>query len=151
MKKRYLAIAALTMAFTIGSTVSSFAAGFVNTSQGVKYQWGSGDYCTNNWVNYKSHWFYFGNDQLMRTGWIQRDNTWYYAADTGELQGGIMKINGNVYYFNTTTLKMVTGPYTYNGVTHSFTENGTTDNGPYITTEWNSDGTIRRGTKFSVR
>ena len=27
----------------------------------------------------------------MRTGWIQKDGTWYYAADTGELQGGIMK------------------------------------------------------------
>lgn len=41
----------------------------------------------------------------MRTGWIQKDGTWYYAADTGELQGGIMKINGNVYYFDTSTCK----------------------------------------------
>lgn len=47
----------------------------------------------------------FGDDQLMRTGWIQKDGTWYYAADTGELQGGIMKINGNVYYFDTSTCK----------------------------------------------
>lgn len=151
MKKKYLAVTALSMALTIGSAVSSFAAGFVNTPQGVKYEWGSGDYCTNNWVHYKDHWFFFGNDQLMRTGWIQRDNTWYYTADTGELQGGIMKINDNVYYFDSNSLKLVTGTYTYNGETHNFTDNGTTDGGPYVYTEWNSDGTIRRGAKFGVR
>lgn len=49
----------LSMVLAIGSAMSSFAAGFVSTPQGVKYQWGSGDYCTNNWVNYKSHWFFF--------------------------------------------------------------------------------------------
>ncbi len=151
MKKKYLAVTALSIALAMGSAMSSFAAGFVSTPQGVKYQWGSGDYCTNNWVNYKNHWFFFGNDQLMRTGWIQRDNTWYYTADTGELQGGIMKINNNVYYFDTNTLKMVTGPYTYNGVTYNFAENGATDGGPYVYTEWNSDGTIRRGAKLGVR
>ena len=86
----------------------------------------------------------------MRTGWIQRDNTWYFTSDTGELQGGILKINGNVYYFNTSTMKMVTGSYTYNGVTHNFTENGTTDGGPYVTIEWNSNGIIRRGTIWGV-
>ena len=150
MKKK-LAVAILFMALAMGSTMSSFAAGFVNTPQGVKYQWGSNDYCTNNWVNYRNHWFFFGDDQIMRTGWIQRDGTWYYTADTGELQGGIMKINGNVYYFDTTTLKMVKGYYDYNGVTHNFTENGTTDGGPYVYTEWNSNGTIKRGKKFGVR
>ena len=70
---------------------------------------------------------------------------------TGELQGGIMKINGNVYYFDTSTCKMVTGNYSYNGGTHEFTENGTTDGGPYVYNEWNSNGIIKRGTKFGVR
>ena len=64
MKKKYLAIAALSMALAGGSAMTSFAAGFVHTSQGTKYQWGSGDYCTNNWVNYKNHWFFFGEDQI---------------------------------------------------------------------------------------
>ena len=112
MKKKYLAVAALSMALAAGSAMTSFAAGFVHTSQGTKYQWGSGDYCTNNWVNYKNHWFFFGEDQIMRTGWIQRDGTWYYAADTGELQGGIMKINGNVYYFDNNSCKLKTGERT---------------------------------------
>ena len=122
MKKRF-AITVLALALTAGSAMTSFAAGFTGTGKGVKYQWGDGAYCTNNWVQYKNHWFYFGDDQLMRTGWIQKDGTWYYAADTGELQGGIMKINGNVYYFDTSTCKMVTGNYSYNGGTHEFTEN----------------------------
>ena len=84
MKKRF-AITVLALALTAGSAMTSFAAGFTGTGKGVKYQWGDGAYCTNNWVQYKNHWFYFGDDQLMRTGWIQKDGTWYYAADTGEL------------------------------------------------------------------
>ena len=111
MKKKYLAIAALSMALAAGSAMTSFAAGFVHTSQGTKYQ----------------------------------------AADTGELQGGIMKINGNVYYFDSNSCKLQTGERSFNGQTHTFTENGTTDGGPYVYTEWNSNGTLRRGTKFGVR
>ena len=68
MKKRF-AITVLALALTAGSAMTSFAAGFTGTGKGVKYQWGDGAYCTNNWVQYKNHWFYFGDDQLMRTGW----------------------------------------------------------------------------------
>lgn len=46
---------------------------------------------------------------------------------------------------------MVTGNYNYNGGNHEFTENGTTDGGPYVYNEWNSNGTIKRGAKFGVR
>lgn len=150
MRKNYFAIAALSLALTAGSAITSFAAGFVSTPQGVKYQWGSGDYCTNNWVNYQNHWFFFGPDQVMRTGWIEKDGVWYFAADTGELQAGIMKINGNVYYMDS-KCKLVTGDINYNGTTHTFTENGTTDGEPYVYTEWNSNDSLKRGTKFGVR
>lgn len=150
MKKKYYAMAALTLALTAGSAMTSFAAGFVNTSQGTKYQWGSGDYCTNNWVNYKNHWFFFGPDQIMRTGWIQKDGSWYFASDTGELQAGVIKVNGNVYYMSG-SCKLLTGNITYNGNTHTFTENGTTDGEPYVYTEWNSNGTLKRGVRFGVR
>ena len=80
MKKRF-AITALALALTAGSAMTSFAAGFTGTGKGVKYQWGDGSYCTNNWVQYRNHWFYFGDDQLMRTGWIQSadGNDWYYC------------------------------------------------------------------------
>lgn len=150
MRKNYFAIAALSLALTAGSAITSFAAGFVSMPQGVKYQWGSGDYCTNNWVSYQNHWFFFGPDQVMRTGWIEKDGTWYFAADTGELQADIMKINGNVYYMDS-KCKLVTGNINYNGTTHTFTENGTTDGGPYVYTEWNSNGSLKQGTKFGVR
>ena len=109
-----MATAALTLALAAGSAMTSFAAGFVSTSQGMKYQWGSGDYCTNNWVNYKNHWFFFGADQIMRNRLdSERRDIRYYAADTGELQGGLMKINGNVYYFDNNSLKLQTGNCTH--------------------------------------
>ncbi len=149
--RKHFAIAALALALTAGSAMTSLAAGFVSTSQGMKYQWGDGSYCTNNWVQYRNHWFYFGNDQLMRTGWIQRDGSWYFAADSGELQGGLLKINGNVYYMDSNSLKLQTGDRVVRDEVHTFTENGTTDGGPYVYTEWNSNGTIRRGTKFGIR
>ena len=149
--RKHFAIAALALALTAGSAMTSLAAGFVSTSQGMKYQWGDGSYCTNNWVQYRNHWFYFGNDQLMRTGWIQRDGSWYFAADSGELQGGLLKINGNVYYMDSNSLKLQTGDMVVQDEVHTFTENGTTDGGPYVYTEWNSNGTIRRGTKFGIR
>ena len=149
--RKHFAIAALALALTAGSAMTSLAAGFVSTSQGMKYQWGDGSYCTNNWVQYRNHWFYFGNDQLMRTGWIQRDGSWYFAADSGELQGGLLKINGNVYYMDSNSLKLQTGDRVVQDEVHTFTENGTTGGGPYVYTEWNSNGTIRRGTKFGIR
>ena len=130
---------------------STALAGFVTTPQGVKYQWGDGSYCVNNWVHYKDHWFYFGDDQIMRTGWIQRDNTWYYAADTGELQAGIMKINGNVYYFDKQSCKMVTGDHWYDFRGYHFTENGVTGDRPYVNDSWDSYGHLIKGTKNSVR
>ncbi|MCB7318513.1 hypothetical protein [Lacrimispora sp. 210928-DFI.3.58] len=150
MKRRF-AVTVLALALTAGSAMTSMAAGFAGTGKGVKYQWGSGQYCTNNWVSYKNHWFYFGYDQLMKTGWIQKDGDWYFASDTGELQSGLLKINGNVYYMDSNSCKLRTGDITVRGETYHFTENGTTNGSPYVYTEWNSNGTIRRGTKFGVR
>ena len=150
MKSKKLAVAATVLALSAGSAFTSFAAGFVHTNDGWKYQWGDGSYCTNNWVNYKSHWFYFGNDQIMRTGWIQRDNTWYFAADTGELQAGLIKVNGNAYYMNN-KCQLIQGDAVVDGKTYHFTENGPSGDQPYVYQEWNSDGTIKRGVKFGVR
>ena len=147
MKHKFLFGAALALSLSAMQAASCFAAGFVTTPQGVKYQWGDGSYCYNNWVQVRDHWFYFGNDQLMRTGWIQRDNTWYFAADTGELQAGAVKINGNVYYFDKQTCKMITGYQPYDFDIYEFTENGTVGKTPYIFTEWNSDGTLRSGVR----
>lgn len=151
MRKKLFAAAIVAAALSAAAAIPAMAAGFVNTSQGVKYQWGDGSYCTNNWVQYRDHWYYFGNDQLLRTGWIQRDDIWYFATDTGELQAGAMKINGNVYYFDKQTCKMVTGYHSYNFDTYEFSENGTIGKTPYIYEEWNSDGSLKRGVKLHIR
>lgn len=150
MKLRHFAALALAVGMTGASAFTSMAAGFVKTSEGTKYQWGDGSYCYNNWVQYKNHWFYFGNDQLMRTGWINPDGSWYYAADTGECQGGIMKINGNVYYFDSGSCKLYTGNRLYDGESYTFTENGTAPDSPYVYSEWDSNGHIIRGEQYSV-
>ena len=144
MKLKKLALAAVVLSLSAGSAFTSFAAGFVNTSQGTKYQWGDGSYCTNNWVRYKDHWFFFGSDQIMRTGWIQRDNTWYFAADSGELQAGLIKVNGN-------KCQLIQGNVDVDGKTYHFTENGPSGEQPYVYQEWNSNGTLKRGVKFGVR
>lgn len=137
---------------TVSASGTVMAAGFVKTAQGTKYDWGGGNYCVNNWVHVKDHWYYFGNDALMRTGWIQRDDTWYFATDTGELQAGIMKINDNVYKFDRNSCKLITGYDDYNGKTYYFTENGVkggTYYDPYVYTQWNSNGSLKRGFKNS--
>ena len=148
MRKRF-AVAALALALTVGSAMTSFAAGFTHTSDGWRFQWDdNGNYCVDNWVHYRNHWFYFGPDGIMDTGWILKDGKWYFAADTGELQTGFLKINGNVYYMDGNSCALFTGQKEFNGRTYTFTENRAIDGQPYIYTEWNSDGTIRRGTKF---
>ncbi len=150
MKHRKVKTIIASAALAAACTITSFA-GFVETPQGVKYQWGDGSYCVNNRVHYRDHRFYFGNDELMRTGRIQRDNTWYYAADTGELQAGIMQINGNVYYFDKTNCKMVTGDRWYDFRSYHFTENGVTGDRPYVNDSRDSNGNLLRGSKQSVR
>ena len=133
--RKHFAIAALAFALTVGSAITSFASGFTYTSNGWRFQWDdNGNYCVDNWI--------------LDTGGIYKVGNWYFAADTGELQTGFLKINGNVYYMDANSCALFTGEKEYNGVTYTFTENGTIDGQPYIYTEWNSDGTLRRGTKF---
>lgn len=150
MRRKHFAIAALALALSAGSALTSFA-GFVKTPQGVKYQWGPNNYCTGNWGALSGSLVLLRGRPALKDRLVQRDNTWYFAADTGELQAGIMKINGNVYYFDSGSCKLHEGYLTYDGATYNFTDSGTTTEGPYVYTEWNSDGSIRRGTKFGPR
>ena len=151
MKLKKAALMFVTAAALAANTIPAFAMGFVHADGGTKYDWGGGNYCTGNWVRRNDHWYYFGDDQLMRTDWIQRDNTWYYAADTGELQAGIMNINGNVYYFDKQTCKMVTGLHEYDFDAYNFTENGVVGDSPYVNERWDSNGNLLYGQKNHVR
>lgn len=148
-KHNKFAVTALTFMLSASSAFSAFA-GFVHTDAGYKYQWPDGSFCTNNWVHTNDHWYYFGSDELMRTGWIQRDGTWYYASDTGELNAGAMQINGNVYFFDKSSCKLVKGAVPYQFRTYEFTENGVNGSSPYVYTAWDSYGNILRGEKANV-
>lgn len=150
MKHKFLKTMPVSGAITAATALTALA-GFVETPQGLKYQWGDGNYCVNNRVQYRDHRFYFGDDEIMRTGWIQRDNTWYYAADTGELQAGIMQINGNVYYFDKADCKIVTGDRWYDFASYHFTENGVTGERPYVNDSRDSKGHLIKGSRQSVR
>lgn len=148
MKKR-LAAALLGLTIAALNTVSVLAYGFYTWGSKTKWDWGNGTNCYSNWVNYHDHWYYFGEDEFMRTGWIYRDDAWYFAADTGELQTGLMYINGNYYYFDSNSCKLYTGPRTWNGRTYVFTEYGVEGEQPYTYDQWNSNGTMIRGTRVS--
>ena len=148
MNKKYLAAAALALTLAAANSLTAFAAGWVHTPQGYKYQHGDGSDYRNSWLRENDQWYYFGDVGIMRTGWVQRDNTWYFASDTGELNEGIMKINGNVYKFAKDSCTMVIGASDYHGVTYTFTENGTGDRSPYVYNEWNSNGTLAHGQRY---
>ena len=62
-----------------------------------------------------------------------------------------MQINGNVYYFDKTNCKMVTGDRWYDFRSYHFTENGVTGDRPYVNDIWDSNGNLLRGSKQSVR
>ena len=151
MRLKKIALSMLASALIICNTIPAFAAGWTSTKDGWKYDWGSGSYCENGWVQYKNHWFYFGSDQLLRTGWFQKDNTWYFASDSGALQAGLIKVNGNVYYMDSNSLKLFTGSRNVDGNNFTFGEYGTTDGTPYVYSEWNSNGSLKRGTEHKVR
>ena len=79
MRKRF-AVAALALALTVGSAMTSFAAGFTHTSDGWRFQWDdNGNYCVDNWVHYRNHWFYLARMEL----WI-RDG--FSRMESGTLQ-----------------------------------------------------------------
>lgn len=146
-KRKVLTGTILTIALLGANAITAFA-GWQNTSQGWKYQWDDGSYCTDGWVLYKDHWYYFGDDQVMETGWIRVGDEWYFAADTGELQSGLMKIDGQVYYFDGNDCNLVTGQRYINDILYNFTEYGVEGDAPYVYNEWNGSGQLIRGEKF---
>lgn len=60
-----------------------------------------------------------------------------------------MNINGNAYFFDRQSCKLVTGPVDYQFDTYQFTDHGTEGKMPYIYTQWDSNGNLLRGEKFA--
>ena len=149
MKGKRVMAAALTAALSLGSAMGSMAAGWeaVGTSD-WKYLNDNGTYAASAWVEHTDgHWYYLKADTLMAKGWVldPTDNHWYFTDSTGALVSGLIEVNNNVYYMNETHDgsfgALFVGQKTYNGVTYTFTENGTTNGKPYTSRKYNSDGT----------
>ena len=146
--KRVMA-AALAAALSIGSAMSSMAAGWEQVgASDWKYLNDDGKYAASKWVAHTDgHWYYLKADTLMAKGWVldPADNHWYFTDSTGALVRGLIEVNNNVYYMNEThdgTFgALYVGQKTINGVTYNFTDNGTTNGKPYTAKKYNSDGT----------
>ncbi len=90
LTKRLAAIAmATTMVFSTSAlTLTASAAKWVKTTDGVKYQYDNGTYASNKWLKTKS------GDK-------------YYITDDGVRATGWTEIDGEMYYFNKSTGKLV--------------------------------------------
>lgn len=99
------------------------------------WRYGSGRYyCVNEWkflaYNGVSNWYYFGTDGYIVTGWMM-DGTggWYYLNPVSDGSRGAMQTgwltdpsDGNCYYLDLQTGKMVTGWVNIEGTWYYFTE-----------------------------
>lgn len=66
----------------------------------------NGYYAKNEWGYINNSYYYFGDDQLMKTGWQYISNAWYYlnpaaGSEEGKMLTGWQQINGSLYYLNT--------------------------------------------------
>lgn len=99
------------------------------------WRYGSGSYYyVNEWkflaYNGVSNWYYFGSDGYIVTGWMM-DGTgsWYYLNPVSNGSRGVMQTgwltdpsDGNRYYLDLQTGKMVTGWVNIEGIWYYFTE-----------------------------
>ncbi|MCC8101950.1 MAG: cell wall hydrolase [Clostridiales bacterium] len=82
----------------------------------------TGKMVTSKWVCISKKYYYFGSDGIMvKSAWVGRyyvnsngvrvTDTWVddrYVGSDGKCVSGLQEIDGNYYYFNTTTYRMVT-------------------------------------------
>lgn len=66
----------------------------------------NGYFAKNEWGYINNSYYYFGDDQLMKTGWQYISNAWYYlnpatGSEEGKMLTGWQQINGSLYYLNT--------------------------------------------------
>ena len=81
-----------------------------NTVNGKTYYYQNGKKLTGE-QKIDGHWYYFGNDGVMRTGFVNLGSKTVYYNSDGQMQYGEQKIGDSWYYFDTVTGAMVTGFY----------------------------------------
>ena len=87
--KKYFALAALIIAFSIPTSISSLAEG--NSGSGNP---------ANTWVNTTDgKWYYFNDDGNLQSGWITDSGKTYYLTPQGNRISGEAAIDGKAYTF----------------------------------------------------
>lgn len=82
----------------------------------------------NEWLRIKGFWYYFGPDELMKTGWLNLNGTWYYLKEEkNQLEGQMVtgwlldSQDGNWYYLKPDGA-MAVGPFWYKEKEYYLTE-----------------------------
>lgn len=53
------------------------------------------------WLLHNGHWYYLGEDGVMKTGWILDHDKWYYLNSSGVKEKGLIEDeSGELYYLN---------------------------------------------------
>lgn len=54
-----------------------------------------------NWLLHNGHWYYLGQDGVMKNGWVLDEDKWYYLNSSGVKETGIIKDeSGELYYLS---------------------------------------------------
>ena len=76
--------------------------GIISRMELKDYLFESGKMVTNGISWYKEAIYYAGSDGVVVTtaGWKETAEGWIYIQAGGKLAGGVQKIDGKIYYFN---------------------------------------------------
>lgn len=78
------------------SAKAPLTAGWVKNSNGTwSYRMSNGSLAADCWQSIDGKWYYFGSDNLMKTGWITTGGKWYYLEQngTGSMPKGALYMN----------------------------------------------------------
>lgn len=128
---------------------SSVKSGWVETSEGWKYNDENGEVLKNSWLFDKQAnvYCYLDENGLRKTGWFKDKEKWYLLDNRGAMLTGWQEVDGKKYYLDSQSGAMKTGWYkevvTQNNTTDS---NGGTSANTETIENWyylNSDGSMK--------
>ena len=100
MRKRFLAIMAVTMAATMIAAQPVAAANWVQDAAGWWWQEDDGSYPVNKWKEINGQWYWFDSAGYMVKGWKQINGAWYCFDGDGTMIKGWKQIGGAWYCFD---------------------------------------------------
>lgn len=121
---------------------SNVKKGWVQTSEGWKYNDENGNTLKNSWLfdEVAKVYCYLDENGLRKTGWFEDNEKWYLLDNRGAMLTGWQESGGNKYYFDPQSGEMKTGWFK-EVVSNTTDSSGTTENWYYL----NTDGSMRTG------